>query len=159
MKKNLLLILFGLSTTAALAQAPQQARPQQQQAPMATPKGNAKISGVVLDADTKQPIEFATVALINLSTGKPIDGTMADDKGRFTIQKVAVGKYKLNVSFLGYQLQAVENVTVSSDNADVNVGSVSLAADAKKLSEVVITGEKPLVEEKIDRTVYNAEKD
>ncbi|WP_299758344.1 TonB-dependent receptor [uncultured Pontibacter sp.] len=159
MKKNILLILLGLSTTAALAQAPQQARPQQQQAAMASPKGNAKISGVVLDAETKQPVEFATVALINLSTGKPIDGTMADDKGRFSIQKVGVGKYKLNVSFLGYQQQAVENVTVSSDYAEVNVGTVSLASDAQKLSEVVITGEKPLVEEKIDRTVYNAEKD
>ncbi|MEJ8803307.1 TonB-dependent receptor domain-containing protein [Pontibacter sp. H249] len=165
MKKNVLLLLLGLSTVPAFAQAPagQQARPAQQQTaamPGATaPKGNAKISGVILDADTKQPIEFATVALISVATGKPIDGTMADDKGRFTITKVAAGKYKLNVSFLGYQLQTMENVTVASDNADVNVGSVSLASDTKKLSEVVITGEKPLVEEKIDRTVYNADKD
>jgi outer membrane receptor protein involved in Fe transport len=159
MKKQLLLILLGLSTTAGWAQAPQQAGPQPQQAAMAAPKGNAKISGMVVDAATKQPIEFATVALINLSTGKAIDGTMADDKGRFTIQKVSAGQYKLNVSFLGYQQQAVENVSVASDNAEVNVGTISLASDAKKLSEVVITGEKPLVEEKIDRTVYNAEKD
>ncbi|PRY09698.1 outer membrane receptor protein involved in Fe transport [Pontibacter ummariensis] len=161
MKKNLLIILLGLSTTAVLAQAPQ-ARPQQAQTAQPgtlAPKGNARVSGVVVDADTKQPIEFATIALINPGTGKPIDGTMADEKGRFTLQKVAAGKYTLNVSFLGYQLKAVENVAVTSDNAEVNVGTVSLATDTKKLSEVVITGEKPLVEEKIDRTVYNAEKD
>ncbi len=152
--------MLGLSTTAVLAQTPNQ--PQQQQAAIpgtTAPKGNGRISGTVLDADTKQPIEFATVALINLSTGKPVDGAMVDDKGRFTINKVAAGKYKLNVSFLGYQLQAVENVTVSTDNADINVGTVTLASDTKKLSEVVVTGEKPLVEEKIDRMVYNAEKD
>lgn len=161
MKKNLLLILLGLSTTAVLAQSPQAAQQKQQVVipGTAAPKGNARISGTVLDAATKQPIEFATVALVSLSTGKPIDGTMADDKGRFTIQKVAAGKYKLNVSFLGYQLQAVENVNVASDNDEVSIGTVMLATDAKKLSEVVITGEKPLVEEKIDRTVYNAEKD
>ena len=165
MKRNLLLLLLGLSTVPAFSQAPasQQARPAQQQAAAmpgtATPKGNAKISGIVLDADTKQPIEFATVALISVATGKPIDGTMADEKGRFAITKVAAGQYKLNVSFLGYQLQTIENVSVASDNADVNVGTVSLASDTKKLSEVVITGEKPLVEEKIDRTVYNADKD
>lgn len=158
MKKQLLLILLGLSTTAVLAQAPARTAPQAATG-TAAPKGNASISGVVLDADTKKPIEFATVALVSLSTGKPIDGTMADDKGRFTLQRVAAGKYKLNVSFLGYQQQAVENVTVTADNAAVNVGTISLATDAKKLSEVVITGEKPLVEEKIDRTVYNAEKD
>ncbi|WP_439882019.1 TonB-dependent receptor domain-containing protein [Pontibacter sp. MBLB2868] len=165
MKKHLLLLLLGLSTAPVFAQGPsaQQARPQQQQAASipgtAIPKGNGKISGTVLDATTKQPIEFATVALISTVTGKPIDGTMVDAKGHFTIQKVAAGKYNLNVSFLGYQLQTIENVTVASDNAEVNVGTVSLASDAKKLGEVVITGEKPLVEEKIDRTVYNAEKD
>ncbi|WP_299820288.1 TonB-dependent receptor [uncultured Pontibacter sp.] len=162
MKKHLLLLLLGMSTAPAFAQAPasQQARPAQQQtAATVAPKGNAKINGVILDATTKQPIEFATVALISVSTGKPIDGTMADEKGRFSITKVATGQYKLNVSFLGYQLQTIDNVSVASDNAEVNIGSVSLASDAKKLSEVVITGEKPLVEEKIDRTVYNADKD
>lgn len=164
MKKHLLLLLLGLSTAPVFAQGPSAAQgaPQQRSAAapgISTPKGNAKISGLVLDAATKQPIEFATVALISTVTGKPIDGTMVDDKGRFTITKVAAGKYNLNVSFLGYQLQTIQNVTVASDNADVNVGTVSLATDAKKLSEVVITGEKPLVEEKIDRTVYNAEKD
>ncbi|WP_299989421.1 TonB-dependent receptor [uncultured Pontibacter sp.] len=159
MKKSLLLALLGLSTVPALAQAPQAAPQQQAASGMAVPRGNATIVGIVQDADTKKPVEFATVALISLATGKPIDGAMADDKGRFTISKVGVGKYRLQVSFLGYQQKLVEDVTVSSDNASVNVGAVSIASDAKKLSEVVITGEKPLVEEKIDRTVYNAEKD
>ncbi|MHC2993754.1 TonB-dependent receptor [Pontibacter sp. HJ8] len=166
MKKNLLLVLLGLSTLPALAQGQQpapQSGPQQQQAASAPgtmmPRGNATITGIVQDAATKQPVEFATIALINPTTGKPIDGAMADDKGRFTISKVGAGKYKLQVSFLGYEQKLVENVTVDADNASVNVGTVAIASDAKKLSEVVITGEKPLVEEKIDRTVYNAEKD
>ncbi|MBD1395540.1 TonB-dependent receptor [Pontibacter sp. JH31] len=164
MKKHLLLVLLGLSTVPALAQtqqaAPQGASQQQQGgAGAVVPRGNATITGIVQDADTKQPVEFATIALIHPATGKPIDGAMADDKGRFTINRVAQGKYKLQVSFLGYQQKLVEDVTVSSDNASVNVGTVSIASDAKKLSEVVITGEKPLVEEKIDRTVYNADKD
>lgn len=158
MKKSLLLLLLGLSTVPALAQAPQGA-PQQGAPGMMAPRGNATISGIVQDADNKKPVEFATIALINPATGKPIDGAMADDKGRFTINKVAAGKYKLQISFLGYQQKLVEDITVGSDNASVNVGAIAIASDAKKLSEVVITGEKPLVEEKIDRTVYNAEKD
>ncbi|MFD2245567.1 outer membrane beta-barrel family protein [Pontibacter ruber] len=159
MKKNLLLILLGLSTVPVLGQQGQTAPQQQQTMAAPAPKGNATISGTVLDADTKKPVEFATIALISTATGKPIDGTMADDKGRFSIQKVAPGKYNLQVSFLGYQQQLVENVTVASDNASTNVGTIFIASDAKKLSEVVVTGEKPIVEEKIDRTVYNADKD
>ncbi len=138
------------------AQAPgtqQQNQVQQTTLPGTTaPKGNAKISGVILDAITKQPIEFATVALINFATGKPIDGAMADEKGRFTINKVAAGKYKVNVSFLGYQPKLVEEVTIDSDNAAIDLGSVTLTSDTKRLSEVVVTGEKALIEEKIDRS-------
>ncbi|WP_162425823.1 TonB-dependent receptor domain-containing protein [Pontibacter pudoricolor] len=162
MNKNVLLLLLGLSTVPVFAQG-QQARPAQQQAaaiPGTTaPKGNAKISGVVVDADSKNPVEFATVALVSVSTGKPIDGTMADEKGRFTISKVGVGKYKLLVSFIGYQQKTLNEFSITSDNQDLDMGSITLASDAKRLNEVVITGEKPLVEEKIDRTVYNAEKD
>jgi outer membrane receptor protein involved in Fe transport len=161
MNKNVLLLLLGLSSVPVFAQG-QQARPVQQQAAIqgtTAPKGNAKISGVVLDADSKNPVEFATIALINASTGKPIDGTMADEKGRFTINKVGAGKYKLLVSFIGYQQKTLSEFAITSDNQDLDMGSITLASDAKRLDEVVITGEKPLVEEKIDRTVYNAEKD
>ncbi len=123
------------------------------------PKGNAKLSGTVLDAATKQPVEFATIALIDLQTDQPVNGSMADDKGRFTIEKVAAGKYKLNVSFIGYQQLILREVAVTSDNAQLNLGTISLTSNAQNLGEVVVTGEKNLVEEKIDRTVYNAEKD
>ncbi|MEJ8757119.1 TonB-dependent receptor [Pontibacter sp. H259] len=166
MKKNVLLLALGLTTATAFAQGQQampQNRPTQQQAagmPVSTaPKGNARISGTVVDADSKSPVEYATVALINVSTGKPIDGTMADDKGRFTLSKVGAGKYKLLVSFIGYQQKTLDEFTIKSDNDDLNMGNISLASNAQKLNEVVVTGEKPLVEEKIDRTVYNAEKD
>ncbi|NEM99280.1 TonB-dependent receptor domain-containing protein [Pontibacter burrus] len=166
MKKHVFLLALGLTSMGAFAQGQQatpQARPAQQQSagvPSATvAKGNARISGVVVDSETKNPVEYATVALINVATGKPIDGTMADDKGRFTIQKVGVGKYKLLVSFIGYQQKTLNEFTVKADNEDINLGTVTLESNAHRLNEVVITGEKPLVEEKIDRTVYNAEKD
>lgn len=166
MKKHVFLLALGLTSMGAFAQGQQatpQARPAQQQSagvPGATvAKGNARISGVVVDSETKTPVEYATVALISVATGKPIDGTMADDKGRFTIQKVGVGKYKLLVSFIGYQQKTLNEFTVKADNDDINLGTVTLESNAHRLSEVVITGEKPLVEEKIDRTVYNAEKD
>ncbi|HEY4650593.1 MAG TPA: outer membrane beta-barrel family protein [Pontibacter sp.] len=165
MKKHVLLLALGLSTATAFAQGQPgtpQSRPAQQTAPIpgtTAPKGNAKISGTVLDADTKSPVEFATVALLSVSTGKPIDGTMADDKGRFTLSKVGAGKYKLLVSFIGYEQKTLSEFTIKSDNEDLNLGAITLSSSAKKLNEVVVTGEKPLVEEKIDRTVYNAEKD
>ena len=52
-------------------------------------KGNARITGKVIDVDSNQPVEFATVALLDPATGKPVNGTVCDDKGEFIISKVA----------------------------------------------------------------------
>src|SRR6187399_1528606 len=66
-------------------------------------KGNGKISGTIIDSSTNQPVEFATVALIDPATNTPVDGTVADEKGKFTIAKVAEGTYKVTVSYIGYE--------------------------------------------------------
>ncbi|WP_448520109.1 TonB-dependent receptor domain-containing protein [Rhodoflexus sp.] len=128
-------------------------------AAQAPQRGNGKITGAVLDSTNKQPIEFATVALLDNNTGKPIDGTITNDKGQFTINKVAVGTYKIAVSFVGYQTITLSNVVMPSDRATVNLGNVALPADVKLLNEVEIVDQKDLIEDKIDRITYNAEKD
>src|SRR5687767_11526653 len=67
------------------------------------PIAGSKITGTVLDAETQQPVEFATVALAAVGTEKPLDGTVCDDKGKFTISKVNPGTYDVIVSFIGYE--------------------------------------------------------
>lgn len=122
-------------------------------------KGTGKISGFILDALSRKPVEFATVALFNQNSGKPVDGAITDGKGRFLISRIAVGQYQLTVSFLGYATLKLDQVNISNDKDDIDLGVLALKADAKILKEVAVTGEKPLVEDKIDRLVYNAEKD
>jgi len=117
---------------------------------------DARITGTVVDATTKMPVPFATVALINTATGKPIDGAACDDAGKFTISNVAAGSYQLQFSFIGYK--TVEKpVTVGDGN--LNVGTVALASATQQLAEVRVEGQRSLIEEKVDRTVYNAEQD
>ncbi|KAB7730245.1 TonB-dependent receptor [Rudanella paleaurantiibacter] len=122
------------------------------------PKGNGKIGGLLMDSTTNKPVEFATVALISQKTGKAIDGTTADDKGRFTLTKVAPGDYNLQATFLGFQEKLIRNIKVEK-NADIQVGIIKLSPDVRTLSEVEVTGQRSIVEEKVDRLVYNAEKD
>ncbi|GAA4448157.1 outer membrane beta-barrel family protein [Nibrella saemangeumensis] len=123
-----------------------------------TPRGNGKISGLLMDESTNKPVEYATVALINVQTGKPIDGTTSDDKGRFSITKIAPGSYKLQVSFMGYKNKDVDAIKIER-GTDINLGIVKMEADVRTLNEVTVTGQAAMVEEKVDRLVYNAEKD
>ncbi|WP_161891005.1 outer membrane beta-barrel family protein [Pontibacter russatus] len=116
------------------------------------------ITGTVVDAATQQPVPYATIALVNPTTNQPVDGTMADDKGKFTLEKVASGSYKVAVSFIGYEAKTLDLV-ISDKNASVDLGKIGISSTAKALNEVVVEGQRAMIEEKVDRTVYNAEND
>lgn len=122
-----------------------------------SPKGNGKIEGVILDNGTSKPVEFATIALTD-AKGKTIDGTIADAKGKFSILKVADGTYTVNISFIGYETIS-KTVILEGKKNDINLGTIKLAEEATQLNEVVVEGQKDLVEERVDRTIYNAEND
>ncbi|HEX8425279.1 TonB-dependent receptor domain-containing protein [Hymenobacter sp.] len=137
------------ATPGAATPAPRLALPE-------TPKGAGRVTGTVLDAATKKPVQFATVALLPATGEKPIDGTAADERGRFVLKGLAPGSYRVQVSFLGYGNQ-MANVTVTDGTTDL--GNLALTATTQKLGDVTVTGERDIIETKPDRIVYNAEKD
>ncbi len=139
MKKLFTLIAILSTATLAMAQS-------------------GKISGIVMDAKTNLPVEFATIALAD-ATGKTIDGTIADAKGKFTIPKVADGTYSLVISFIGYETITKTDLLVDDKKNDVNIGTIKISEEATQLGEVVVEAKKDLVEERVDRTIYNAEND
>ncbi|MVM41981.1 TonB-dependent receptor [Spirosoma sp. HMF3257] len=122
------------------------------------PKGNGKIAGILVDSTSGKPVEFATIALMNVKTNKPIDGTTSDAKGSFSLSKLAPGEYRLQYSFIGYKTRDSKPFTVVK-GTDLNLGSIKLPADIRMLGEVVVTGNAALIEEKVDRLVFNADKD
>lgn len=145
--KKLLLLVMVFSYGVASAQVPEAG------------KGNAKLIGAVIDGETNQPVEFANVAIINPETQKPVDGTVCDDKGKFSINKIPTGTYTVVISFIGYESQNIEGVIIPEKREEINLGLIKLSTGAKVLNEVTVTGQKQLLEEKVDRLVYNAEND
>ncbi len=119
---------------------------------------NAKIEGVVIDSLTRHPVEFANVALIPADSETPIDGTICDDKGKFTLTKVSRGSYRVAVSFIGFETRVLR-VTVSERGDDIDLGTVIISPTPQVLEAVTIEGQKALIEERVDRLVYNAEND
>jgi ferric enterobactin receptor len=123
-----------------------------------TAKGDAKITGILVDSTTQAPVEFATLTLYkspNLS--QPVDGTMTDEKGKFELKDLGYGEYIIKYSFIGYVDKSSELITLNQKNLDL--GKVVLMPSAKLLKEVEITGQAAVIEERVDRLVYNADKD
>ncbi|TDB63442.1 TonB-dependent receptor domain-containing protein [Arundinibacter roseus] len=169
MKKHyLLLFLLTFFAAQAWAQIPTfpgggGGRPSQQPAVIPgtaddVARGNGKISGTLVDSVSKQPIEFAAISLVEIKSNKPIDGTTTDDKGNFSLTKIAEGDYNLLISFIGYKGKQVKKVSIGR-RATIELGEVVLIPDVVQLNAVNVVGQAEMIEERVDRLVYNAEKD
>lgn len=117
---------------------------------------SGQLTGSLTDSTTTKPVPFATVALMNAS--QLILGTTSDDKGAFTLPNIAFGTYTLTISFVGYRTKTIP-ITLTADQPTSALGVINLTTEGKTLNEVVVAGQKALVEDKGDRLVYNAEKD
>lgn len=165
MNKFLLAITFIITVTfmaPAFAQFPAAGGSQPKALPGTagdqTAKGTARISGSILDSTSAKGVEFASVALYNKTTGQAVDGTVVDEKGKFSLTKLAAGEYKILISFIGYGNKTVDNISLTKGQ-ELNLGTIKLASNVKTLEEVTVTGQTSLIEEKVDRLVYNADKD
>ena len=118
-----------------------------------------KISGKIIDAVTKQPVDFATVSIYRQGSKSPFNGTSTDPKGNFKIENLAPGDYFLTVDFIGYKQQKIEHVIVNNTVKNLSLGNISLAPSQSQLKEVNITAAAPAVENKIDKLVYNPAND
>ncbi|MBK8955109.1 MAG: TonB-dependent receptor [Saprospiraceae bacterium] len=118
-----------------------------------------KFQGQVLDSISKQPVGFANIVIQEALEKKDVDGSLADDKGKFTIKELKFAKYNIIVSFLGYETKIMGPYKINKDVYEYKLGVILLSPKAEVLNEVTVVGSKDLIENKIDRLVYNAEKD
>ena len=117
-----------------------------------------KISGRVVDSNTKEGIEFASISVSNSSDNRIVTGGLTDAKGNFSIEQVPPGNYQLQVAFVGYKNNAVQNISLKPNAPFFDAGTILLQESATDLKTVEITGEKAVFQNKIDRKVFNVDK-
>lgn len=114
---------------------------------------DGNITGSVFNRNTSEPLDYATVVLVNPETGVPLlIGTTTDENGSFVISNAPSGKYIIRISMVGSITQERE-ITVT--DSEVNIGKIELAEDSKLLQEVVVTGQKSQMSVKTDHKVFN----
>ena len=114
-----------------------------------------QVLGMVIDQDSKQPIEFATIALFNAIDSSLVTGTITDTEGNFQATKIAEGSYYMKVNFLGYEEMHFSEVVINRKNQRLDIGQIFLETSSQLLEEVVITNERNPVEFKIDKKVIS----
>jgi len=119
------------------------------------------LSGRVIDSQTHEPVEFATVSLYSVrEPDKPVTGGMTDKNGGFLIKEIPLGPYHVKVSFIGYETYShPDRIMISPKEAEVFLGKITLGVDTKMLDEVAVEADADLMVNSIDKRSFNVSQD
>lgn len=114
-----------------------------------------KVTGKVIEKDTQQPLEYATIAFKSTKDNSIVTGGITNEKGEFNIA-VAKGVYDISIEYISYKTITIKSKLL---NANTSIGTITLELDVEALGEVEVIAERTTVEIKLDKKVYNVGKD
>lgn len=112
-----------------------------------------KITGTVVDNDTKEAMVMTTVRLLK-SDSSLVKGVVTSETGAFSVQAPSKGNYILRITSVGYK-DVFRNVTIENKK-DVALGAIAMKSDAIMLEGATVTKNLTKVTVKADTFIYNA---
>jgi outer membrane receptor protein involved in Fe transport len=156
MKKLLVLVLVFFSVIGwGLAQVP----PAGERPGMNSAAKSGKITGKIIDTESKEPMEYCNVSIFRKQDSKLVTGSITNASGAFTIGELPFGSYFVEASFIGFDKTTVKDVTISSSAASVDLGTIGLEASRQQIGTVDVVAERSRVEYKVDKKVINVTND
>ena len=86
---------------------------------------NGKVTGIIRDAETNEPIPSATVAILRAEDNALIRTVSTNADGSFAVDKVPFGKYKVTTTVLGFR-QHNPAFVVNGVTTRIAMGNVAL---------------------------------
>ena len=120
------------------------------------PAGQGRVTGNVIDGSQKT-IESSTITLLRARDSSVAKMSVADKTGKFEFEKIPEGKYLVSVTAVGHQKGYSESFEITAEKNLISLKTIELIPQSKSLSAVTVISKKPLVEQKIDRTIINVE--
>lgn len=145
--KSFLIGISMLSFICILAEAQQQSNK------------DSYIAGRVVDKSTQQPINYATVAVIQEPSAKLITGSLTNTKGEFKIANVPFGTYRIEIEHISYEKSVIDSVKINDKKPVVSLGTIYLAPSMLNLETVNIVSDKPVIENQPGKIIYNVSSD
>lgn len=118
---------------------------------MAQSKG--KVLGSLYSAD-KKAVEAATISLLKAKDSALVKVEVTDKNGLFEFENIETGNYLLKAEAIGYEKLFTIVEVAENNNAHTDL---VLNTAAQSLAGVSVSARRPLIENKIDKTVVNVE--
>jgi hypothetical protein len=111
------------------------------------------VTGSLIDSLSRQPIEYASVAIYMVNNSSLVTGALTNGKGGFTIQNLSAGMYLLKSSFVGYKTKII-NIEIDSSSIELSE-PIMIAGTPLSLNEVQVVGDKNEKQINIEKTKIN----
>ena len=125
--------------------------------PLFAQENTGKIKGNVIDQSTRKALPFATIAIYS-EKDSLIGGGITSDNGKFSIE-LPNGKFYALVEFMGFEAKKTSLFSLEKNNNTLDLGEILLSPSASDLEEVLVQGEKTLMELSLDKRIFNVGKD
>ncbi|MEO6328421.1 MAG: TonB-dependent receptor, partial [Ginsengibacter sp.] len=114
------------------------------------------VSGVIKNTDNK-PLEGATVSLLKAKDSALIKIEVADKTGSYKFENISYGNYFIGAGAIGYEKIQSTSFDISEAHPVFVADEIKLKAGTQVLSGINVTTQRPLIENKIDKTVVNVD--
>lgn len=118
--------------------------------------GNVK--GKVVDAATRQAMDYVNVSVKRVDTSDAPKGTVTDQTGAFFLGDLKEGTYEITFSYMGYRT-VQKQFTLDGKQDNTNLRIVALQEDSQLLGEVEVVGQQSQMKFEIDKKVFNVGQD
>jgi hypothetical protein len=109
----------------------------------AGPAPGGVISGLILETNYMQPVEYANVVLYSQSSQEQVTGTISDKNGFFRLENIHPGNYLLEVKFIGFYAKTIENIRMRPGSGTLDLGQIYIKPAVLEMGGVQVTGEIP----------------
>jgi iron complex outermembrane recepter protein len=116
------------------------------------------IRGKVVDAGTGAPIEFATIIVFKDTDSTVVNGGSSNAEGFLLVDNLPLGKYRAKIQFLGYKPASFPDINLTPEKPVFALGQVKLLSESVEVQEVVVQGDRPMMQTSIDKKVFNVSK-
>lgn len=115
---------------------------------------NAQVSGQINDEQNK-PVKGATVSLVTAIDSALVKLAATNADGTFAFNGIKEGNYRIKATFVGYR--PVFSTPFSYSTGEVKLPALAMNKLSGDMKAVVVTGAKPMIEVKADKTILNVE--
>jgi hypothetical protein len=114
------------------------------------------IIGNVLDNDNSKSVVAASVMISKIGDSMDVRTQVTAKDGSFLFEHLSFGYYRLQVSSSGYNNLRLDSIYIRAERFDFDLNDIKLHKKTTDLEEVVVFAEKPLIENKDGKIIFNA---